>query len=76
MISPWAERFRKAVSAIVDAEGKPLIKLVHNGLRHSFISYRLAILKNVAEVALECGKAFHHLRSIYKRGQPSMLRFQ
>src|SRR5262249_4256788 len=29
----------------------------HNGLRHSFISYRLAELKNDAQVALEAGNS-------------------
>jgi hypothetical protein len=27
----------------------------HNGLRHSFISYRVATVSNVAQVALEAG---------------------
>ena len=38
-------------------EGKSLIKKVHNGLRHSFISYRMAVLKNAAEVSLEAGNS-------------------
>ena len=29
----------------------------HNGLRHSYISYRLAIVKDAAKVALEAGNS-------------------
>ena len=40
----------------------------HNGLRHSFASYRTALIKNVAEVALECGNTptmiFQHYRQV------------
>ena len=31
--------------------------LVHNGLRHSFCSYRLAITKSAAQVSLEAGNS-------------------
>ena len=63
-----AKQFKKAVDAIVDSQGKPLIKIVHNGLRHSFITYRMAILKNAAEVSLEAGNSpkmiFEHYREL------------
>ena len=40
----------------------------HNALRHSFISYRVAEVKNVAEVALEAGNSpdiiFQHYREL------------
>ena len=40
----------------------------HNALRHSFISYRLAAIKNAAEVALEAGNSpqmiFKHYRQL------------
>ena len=40
----------------------------HNGLRHSFCSYRLASIKNAAQVALEAGNSpqmiFAHYRQI------------
>jgi integrase len=40
----------------------------HNALRHSFISYRVADIKNVAEVALEAGNSpdiiFQHYREL------------
>ncbi|OJV22946.1 MAG: hypothetical protein BGO12_02585 [Verrucomicrobia bacterium 61-8] len=63
-----ATQFKKAVDAITDKMGKPLVKIVHNGLRHSFITYRMAILKNAAEVALEAGNSprmiFEHYREL------------
>jgi hypothetical protein len=40
----------------------------HNALRHSFISYRVADVKNVDEVALEAGNSpdiiFQHYRAL------------
>jgi hypothetical protein len=41
-----------------------------NGLRHSFISYRLANIQNAAQVALEAGNSpamvFKHYREIVR----------
>ena len=63
-----ATQFKKAVDAIVDEKGRPLVKIVHNGFRHSFITYRMAVLKNAAEVALEAGNSarmiFEHYREL------------
>jgi len=43
-------------------------KWKHNGLRHSFCSYRLAAIKNAAQVALEAGNSaqmiFKHYRQV------------
>jgi len=48
--------------------GKGEFKWQHNGLRHSFISYRVALVKNVNEVALEAGNSpqmiFQHYREL------------
>ena len=33
------------------------VRMVHNGLRHSFCSYRLAVTKSAAQVALEAGSS-------------------
>lgn len=45
----------------------------HNGLRHSFISYRVAALKDVAAVALEAGNSpqmiFKHYRALVTEEQ-------
>ena len=63
-----AKRFKRATDAITGEDGKPLVKTIHNGLRHSFITYRMAVLKNAAEVALEAGNSpqmiFQHYREL------------
>ena len=40
-----------------DAGNYSGVKWKHNALRHSFISYRVAKIKNVNEVAIEAGKS-------------------
>ena len=44
-----------------------------NGLRHSFISYRLANIKNMGQVALEAGNPagmiFKHYRQVVTEAQ-------
>ena len=40
-----------------EAEGWQPFLWKHNALRHSFISYRVAQIKNMAEVALEAGNS-------------------
>lgn len=44
------------------------VKWLHNGLRHSFGSYRMALVKNESQVALEMGNSpamvFRHYRSV------------
>ena len=47
-----------------DVEGE--FKWQHNGLRHSFISYRVAVVKNVAQVALEAGNSPAMIFSNYR----------
>lgn len=50
------------------AKAKAGIKWKHNGLRHSYCSYRLAIVKSAAQVALEAGNSpkiiFEHYREL------------
>lgn len=62
----WA--FGQAKPALNDGEGNPRVKLIHNGLRHSFCSYRLAETKSAAQVALEAGNSpkmlFEHYREL------------
>lgn len=45
----------------------------HNGLRHSFASYRTALIKDVAQVALECGNTptmiSQHYRQVVTEAQ-------
>ena len=44
------------------------VKWKHNGLRHSFISYRVAVVQDVGKVALEAGNSpqmiFKHYREL------------
>ena len=51
-----------------DAAAKAKVEWKVNGLRHSFITYRLAATKNVAEVAHEAGNSptmiFRHYREL------------
>jgi integrase len=51
-----------------DLKNVQKFKWKRNGLRHSFISYRLAAIKNTAEVALEAGNSpqmiFKHYRQL------------
>ena len=49
--------FRAARRTLNDEQGNPRIELVHNGLRHSFCSYRMAVTKSAAQVALEAGNS-------------------
>lgn len=53
----FTKLFKDATSKLVDARGEPLVTLVHNGLPHSFCSYRLAITKSAAQVSLEAGNS-------------------
>ena len=43
----------------------PAMTWRHNGLRHSFCSYRLACVKNIAQVALEAGNSPAMIREHY-----------
>ena len=51
-------------------EGWPAFVWKHNALRHSFISYRVADIQNVAQVALEAGNTpqmiFKHYRELVR----------
>jgi integrase len=60
--------FHAAKGRLNDEKGVPRVKLVHNGLRHSFCSYRMAETKSAAQVALEAGNSpkmlFEHYREL------------
>jgi integrase len=53
--------------------GKAGVPWKHNGLRHSFISYRLAVIKNVHQVSLEAGNSpnmvFAHYRQLVRESE-------
>jgi integrase len=53
--------------------GQPEFVWKHNGLRHSFCSYRLAVVQDAAQVALEAGNSpsmlFRHYRELVTKEQ-------
>jgi integrase len=53
-----------------EIEGWPAFMWKHNALRHSFISYRVAEIQNVAQVSLEAGNSpqiiFKHYRELVR----------
>jgi integrase len=61
-------KLKAAIDRMVDAKGKPLVQTVPNGFRHSFCTYRLAVVKSAAQVALEAGNSpkmlFEHYREL------------
>jgi integrase len=62
------QREAAAKEAGQDPAGAKKFSWKHNGLRHSFCSYRLAAIKNAAQVALEAGNSpqmvFQHYRQV------------
>ena len=59
---------KKAASVLAEA-GRPcpgLQKWPHNALRHSFVSYRLALVANAAQVAEECGHGVEIMKKNYR----------
>ena len=53
-------------NAKAKAANLPQIPRIHNGMRHSFASYRLAIKKDAAAVALEMGNSPRKLFENYR----------
>ena len=84
-LAAWLQPLRKAAGPVCpythlhNAIGlvalRAGVKWKRNGLRHSFISYRVALVKNAAEVALECGNSpamiFQHYRERVTPAQAS-----
>jgi len=82
-LAAWLLPHKKASGPIVDAVepyrgatalAKELeMRWPQNVLRHSFISYRLALVKNVQQVALEAGNSpaiiFKHYRELTTEAQ-------
>jgi integrase len=58
----------RETAANTKTDTAPAVELKHNALRHSFISYRVASIQNVAQVALEAGNSpamiFGHYREL------------
>ncbi len=62
-----SKRINRAFGAIKGENGEPMINIVHNGFRHSYISYRVKLIKNVHEVSLEAGNSPRIVFSNYRR---------
>lgn len=64
----WAQSEPFLFDLMRDAGKDSGVKWKHNALRHSFISYRVAKMKNVNEVAMEAGNSpdmiFKHYREL------------
>ena len=64
----WAQSEPFLFDLMRDAGNDSGVKWKHNALRHSFISYRVAKIKNVNEVAMEAGNnpdmIFKHYREL------------
>lgn len=61
-----ARAFNKALREMLGKGGKLLIKNPHNGLRHSFVSYRVSVTQNVHQVSLESGNTPRVVFSNYR----------
>jgi integrase len=57
---------QQATAAATATEELSALKWKHNGLRHSFISYRLAVLKDDKATALEAGNSRETIHKHYK----------
>ena len=73
LVCPYASMAKQLawLAEAVDAEWKKetppgTFKWKHNALRHSFISYRVAQVQNVAQVALEAGNSPRMIFSNYR----------
>ena len=58
----------REVAASTKTDEQPAVELKHNGLRHSFVTYRMAQINNAPQVALEAGNSpqmiFKHYREL------------
>ena len=80
----WLERYAKSSGPVINLSradkqlflylaNKSGVPWKHNGLRHSFISYRLAVIKDVGQVSLEAGNSpgmvFKHYRQLVRESE-------
>jgi site-specific recombinase XerD len=47
------------------------VEKIHDGFRHSFISYRCAVIRDVAQVADECGNSPNTIKKNYREHVPA-----
>jgi hypothetical protein len=69
-LNPCGEQVNNVGNALGDrferAAARAKVKWKRNGFRHSYISYRVATLKDVPAVALECGNSPQVIFSNYR----------
>jgi integrase len=69
-LNPCQEQMLNVGNALGDrferAAARAKVKWKRNGFRHSYISYRVAVLKDVPAVALECGNSPQVIFSNYR----------
>jgi len=63
MMNQWS----RAKTLMTNGDGKPLVDVPTNALRHSYASYRLAQTEDAAKVALEMGNSPRKLFSNYRQ---------
>jgi integrase len=63
----WLQSPRLLVSAMQELYALAGVDPITNGLRHSFISYRCAAIRDVARVADECGNSVQTIKSHYRQ---------
>ncbi len=72
-LGPVAAFERSDKQLFIYLAGKAGLPWKHNGLRHSFISYRVAEIKNVHQVSLEAGNSpqmvFAHYRQLVRESE-------
>jgi len=57
---------KKPNQATSQAAAAAGVRWTHNGLRHSYISYQMALLRDAAKVAEQCGNSPAEIQSSYK----------
>jgi len=62
MMNQWS----RAKARMLDDQGKLLVEVPTNSLRHSFASYRLAVVKSAEQTALEMGNSPRKLFTNYR----------
>jgi len=69
-VAPFANMSKQLTMVLAPKAG---VVWKHNGLRHSFVSYRLAAIKDAAQVAYEAGNSaqmiFRHYRKLVTENQ-------
>lgn len=63
----WIQSRRMFVEAVREVLKLAKVEPIHNGARHSFISYRTAELRDVARVADECGNSVVMVKNHYRK---------